>query len=76
VCIDWWWYLDTCIDLFVHGDIVYPLQIGLCWPQGARESCSFGCCQWPRVDGCHNGLLLWPCGHSRLYVVAAAGVRL
>ena len=35
VCIDWWWYLDICIDLFVHGDIVYPLQVGLCWLRGA-----------------------------------------
>ena len=34
-CLDWWWYLDTCIDLFVHGDVVYPLQVGLCWPRGA-----------------------------------------
>jgi hypothetical protein len=20
VFVDWWWYLDTCINLFVHGD--------------------------------------------------------
>ena len=28
------------------------------------------------VAGCHSGLLLWPCGHSKLYPVAAAGVLL
>jgi hypothetical protein len=26
------------------------------------------------VVECHNSLLLWPWGHSRLYVVVAAGV--
>jgi len=60
-------------DLFVHGDIAYPLQVGLCWPWG---SCIVGCCQWPGVVDCHNGLLLWPSGHTRLYLVAAAGVPL
>jgi len=36
-------------------------------------SCSVGCCQWPGIVCYHNGLFLWPCGHSRLYVVAASG---
>jgi hypothetical protein len=32
--------------LFVHGDIVYPLQLELCWPWWALGgSCSVGCCQ-------------------------------
>ena len=35
-------------------------------------SCSVGCCQWPGIVWYHNGLFLWPCGHSRLYVVAAS----
>jgi len=26
------------------------------------------------VAGCYNGLLLWPCGHAKLYPVAAAGI--
>jgi len=61
--------------LFVHGDIVYPLQLGLRWPWWAPGVLQcVGCCQWPGVVGYHNGLLLWPCGHSRLYVVAASGV--
>ena len=35
-----------------------------------------GVSQWPGVVESHNGNgpLLWPCGHSRLYVVVAAGV--
>ena len=28
------------------------------------------------MAGCHTGLLLWPCGHSELSDVAAAGVLL
>ena len=28
------------------------------------------------MAGCHNGLLLWPWGHSELREVAAAGVLL
>ena len=28
------------------------------------------------VAGCLNGQLLWQCGHSELYLVAAAGVLL
>jgi hypothetical protein len=30
----------------------------------------------PGVGLWHNGLLLWPCGHSELNEVAAAGVLL
>ena len=30
----------------------------------------------PGVVGCHNGLLLWPLGHSELNEVAVAGVLL
>ena len=43
----------------------------LCCPKGlALASLVSG--GWP---GCHNGLLLWPCGHSELNEVAAAGKR-
>jgi hypothetical protein len=28
------------------------------------------------VAGCHNDLLLWPCGHSELKEMAASGVLL
>ena len=39
-------------------------------------SFSVGSCQWPGVVGCHNGPLLWSCGDTMFYVVAAAGVSL
>ena len=39
--------------------------------QGAG-SCVVGVREWP---GCHNGLLLWPCGHSELNEMAAASKR-
>ena len=29
-----------------------------------------------QVAGCHSGPALWPCVHSKLYLVAAAGVLL
>jgi len=50
--------------------------VGIVGSKGPPGSRSVGSCQWLGVVGCHNCLLLWPCGHSRLYVVVAAGVSL
>ena len=44
--------------------IVCSLLVGCVFPSGV-----IGVQGWP---GCHNGLLLWPCGHSELNEVAAA----
>jgi len=68
VCADWWWKLNTCIN---RVGIFCQLLVSCVSSRGwtLRLWC-------PGVAGCHNGLLLWPCGHSELNELAAAVVLL
>ena len=65
VCVDRWWEPNICIN---HVSIVRPLLVSYV---GSRE---LGLATL--VSGCHNGLLLWPCGHSELNEVVAPSVLL
>ena len=53
----------VCGNIFIHYWLAPEgLRFLYCW------SVEIG------VAGSYNGLLLWPCGHSKLYPVAAADV--
>ena len=53
VCVDQWWESNTFIN---HVGIVRPLLISCVGSRGLGFAAL--------VSGCHNCLLMWPCGHS------------
>jgi hypothetical protein len=52
---------------------IYINRVGIVCPLLVSCVGSRGLILAALVSGCHNGLLLWPCAHSELNEVAAAG---